>query len=378
MERIRVRREHDREPTTGQVAGYSEGSVPNSTFPLMHPQKFPIPLPARLFVVWAVAIFSQIIHAEPSGETPVYHVAGKNRVHVEDCKRPTQDSSKRAKLAEMTLTEAKAKGLELCTKCPGGTASGKEKPDEGVGGLDSRSAPRVVGNQTKKEPLKVLFEDSLHDDWQEKWFLDGKMATLEHREGGLYFAGGTVTKEDNPEGYHAHHAVLWTKRVFEGDIRISYQMKQVDESGYGNTLLYIQAQGIGMPPHVEDIHEWRDLREVPDMSKYFTYMDLLSLSLRENIRCKRYPWRDEKLEWYPTQGLIEPMVDYPGLIPGEIYQVVVDKKSDSLRLRLYGESGAKLHVDHTWDTRKIAGGIEPRRIQKGRIGIRHMATKQSV
>jgi len=238
----------------------------------------------------------------------------------------------------------------------------------------------VVENQRTDGdgPLEVLFEDVMHGDWQEKWFLDGKKATLEPREGGLYFAGGTVTKEDDPVEYNAHHAVLWTKQVFEGDIRISYQMKQVDASGYGNTLLYIHAQGIGTPPYVEDIHEWRNLREVPDMSTYFTYMDLLSLSLRENIRCKRYPWRDEKLQWYPTQGLIEPMVDYPGVIPGETYQVIVDKKGDSLRLRLYNQSGATLHVDHTWDTSQIAEGIEPRKIQKGRIGIRHMATKQSI
>jgi hypothetical protein len=245
--------------------------------------------------------------------------------------------------------------------------------------IGKAKAEKVLKSALNEDtPTTVLFEDSLTGDWQENWFLDGKKATLEHREGGLYFAGGTVTKADDPVEYNAHHAVLWTKQVFEGDIRISYQMKQVDTSGYGNTLLYIQAQGIGSPPYVEDIHEWRKLREVPDMSTYFTYMDLLSLSLRENIRCKRYPWRDEKLEWYPTQGLIEPMVDYPGVTPGGIYQVIVDKKGDSLRLRLYDESGAILHVDHTWDTREIAEGIEPRKIQKGRIGIRHMATKQSI
>jgi len=39
-------------------------------------------------------------------------------------------------------------------------------------------------------------------------------------------------------------------------------------------------------------------------------------------------------------------------------------------MRLYDESGEKLQVDHTWDTRQIAEGIEPRQIQKGRIGIR--------
>jgi len=92
--------------------------------------------------------------------------------------------------------------------------------------------------------------------------------------------------------------------------------------------------------------------------------DLLSLSFRENIRCNRYPlMRDEKLESYPTGGLIEPMVVYPGVTTGETYQVLVDKKADSIRLRLYDESGENLQADHTWDTRQTAEGIRPRQIK---------------
>jgi hypothetical protein len=88
--------------------------------------------------------------------------------------------------------------------------------------------------------------------------------------------------------------------------------------------------------------------------------------------------RDEKLESYPTGGLIEPMVDYPGVTTGETYQVLVDKKADSIRLRLYDESGENIQADHTWDTRIIAEGIELPQIQKGPIGIRHMSTKQFI
>jgi hypothetical protein len=230
----------------------------------------------------------------------------------------------------------------------------------------------------EKEPTKVLFEDSMAADWQENWFLDGKKATVEHREGGLFFAGGTVTKAQDPEGYHAHHAVLWTKQVFEGDLRISYQMTPVDQPIYGNILLYIHAQGIGTPPYVEDIHEWRALREVPDMSIYFTYMNLLSLSFRDELRCRRYPWRNEKLEWYPNRGLIEPMVDSPPMIPGKTYEVLVESVGDSLRLRVVDQESGKPLAEHTWDTSRIDAAIQPRRLQKGRIGIRHMSTKQSI
>lgn len=339
-------------------------------------------------------------------KTTVYQAVGKNRVHVEGCSRLTQDPAERAKLVKMTLAEAKAKGLELCSKCPGSSTPGKGNPEGGDGGLESWVKPApdanlfeqqlndrissekgrevqqslVVGNQpaAPQETAKEIFEDNMEEDWQKNWFLDGKHATLEHRDGGLYFAGGTVTKEQDPKEYHAHHAAIWTKQVFEGDLRISYLMKRVDKSDYGNTLLYIQAQGIGTPPYVEDIHAWRQLRDIPDMSIYFTYMDLLSLSFREDIRCKRYPLRDVKLVNYANDGLLEPKLDYPGLTPGATYQVLVEKTGESLRLRLFDDSGENLQADHTWDTSRIDEGIEPRQVRKGRIGIRHMATKQFI
>jgi hypothetical protein len=107
-------------------------------------------------------------------------------------------------------------------------------------------------------------------------------------------------------------------------------------------------------------------------------MDLLSLSFRENLRCKRYPWTDSTGELYPGGGLIEPMRDYSGIIPGETYDVVVEKKGVSLTVHVVNSETGKLVERYTWDTSKIADGIEPRMILKGRIGLRHMATKQFI
>lgn len=225
---------------------------------------------------------------------------------------------------------------------------------------------------------KVLFEDSMMEDWRDKWFLDGKLATLEHRDEGLYFSGGTVTKRQDPEAYHAHHAVLWTKDVFEGDILISYEMTRVDESDYGNTLLYIQAQGVGEEPYVEDITEWNEIREIPGMAEYFENMNLISVSFRENLRCKRYPWKDPDGNWYPKRGLIEPMVDYIGMIPGKKYKVEVEKRADSVNLKLYDGETDELFADNTWDTTKVPDQVQPHLIEKGRIGLRHMSTKQFI
>jgi hypothetical protein len=228
-----------------------------------------------------------------------------------------------------------------------------------------------------KADEKVLFEDPMTGHWQQNWFLDGKNATLEHRDGGLYFSAGTITKKQDREKYHAHHAVLWTKQVFEGDLLISFEMTRVDTSNYGNTLLYIQAQGIGKPPYVEDIYAWRALREVPSMDKYFTYMSLLSLSFRENLRCKRYPLRD--MEGNPYKGaLLEPMEEYGGIESGKTYTVEVAKKNPHLTLRLYDAATEELLKECTWDVSKNPEKQMPRLIRKGRIGLRHMSTKQFI
>ena len=223
----------------------------------------------------------------------------------------------------------------------------------------------------------VLFEDSMTEDWQEKWFLDGHKATLENRESGLYFSGGTITKAQDPQEYHAHHAVLWTKQVFEGDLFISFEMTRVDSSDYGNTLLYVQAQGIGQPPYAEDIKVWENMRQIPAMDKYFTYMSLISLSFRKDLRCKRYPLRDMAGKSYEG-AFFKPKEKYTGIKTGKTYRVEVEKKNPSFKLRLYDVSTDKLIKECSWDVTNNPKEQMPRLINKGRIGLRHMSTKQFI
>lgn len=224
---------------------------------------------------------------------------------------------------------------------------------------------------------QVLFQDPMNEDWQANWFLDGKKAALEHREGGLYFAGGTVTKSDDPKEYHAHHAVLWTKQPFDGDIRISFEYKPVDPDIYGNVLIYIQAQGLGVGPYAKDIHAWRELREIPAMDKYFNHMSLLSISLRNELRCKRYPWNDveKNISFAP---LIEPMHDWPGMRRNQWYRIEIDKRLRSLTFRYYDLDSGEPLAECTWDTSKNPEQQRPRFVEAGRIGLRHMSTKQSI
>lgn len=224
---------------------------------------------------------------------------------------------------------------------------------------------------------RVLFEDPMTGNWQDNWFLDGKEATLRNGEDGLYFAAGTISKSQDAEKYHAHHAVLWTKQEFAGDIRIRYEMTRKDDGG-GATLLYIQARGIGTPPYMKDIREWSNLREVPQMSKYYLYMDLLSISFREDLRLRRYPWKDRDGVSYPENGLVEPKLQYREMVPGDTYFVEVEKRNPTLTLRLYGSDRQRPEVEHTWDMTKASEGRDPQWIHEGRIGLRQMATRQFV
>jgi hypothetical protein len=224
----------------------------------------------------------------------------------------------------------------------------------------------------------IVFQDDMTGDWTEQWFLDGnENATVENREDGLYFSGGTVTKPMDREAYHAHHAVLWTKQVFEGDLRISFEMTRLDESDYGNTLLYILAEGVGYGPFAEDITEWQEMRNVSAMSKYFNNMNLLSLSFRNNLRARRYPLRDHPDPNQEAQGgTVRPHVDYIGMVPGKTYLVDVQKEGPNLTLRLADKATGESYADHTWDMTQVGGEKAAEIIEKGRIGLRHMSTKQ--
>jgi hypothetical protein len=226
----------------------------------------------------------------------------------------------------------------------------------------------------------VLFEDSMMSDWQKNWWLEGRKATLEHRKEGLFFSGGTVTKSMDREEYHAHHAVLWTKQVFEGDIRITFEMTRIDTSNYGNTLLYILAQGIGTPDYPQDISTTRGTRDIPAMDKYFTYMDLLSLSFRKNLRARRYPLRSADPDAEPVGDTVYPHVDYIGMVPGKTYLVDVKKQGPSLTLRLSDKQTGEEYANHTWDMTQVGkeGNKTAPVLNKGRIGLRHMSTKQFI
>jgi hypothetical protein len=231
-------------------------------------------------------------------------------------------------------------------------------------------------NQSSAALETILFEDSMLQDWRKNWFLDGKRAVLKHEKDGLSFEAtpSGVNKNEDRETFDSHHAVLWTKMTFEGDIRITYEI----EKSSGTNLLYIQAQGIGMAPYEEDIHAWRDLRNVASMDQYFNHMSLLSISFRENIRCKRYPWNDVERGIQFNDVLFKPMLEYDRMRIGGPYRVVVEKRKASLMLRIQEIGNPENALEHVWDTSLNPPAQRPRFIEKGRIGLRHMGGTHAI
>lgn len=229
-----------------------------------------------------------------------------------------------------------------------------------------------ANNQEKHARETLLFEDSMAENWQKNWFLDGEKATLEHRDDGLAFITEyTVNKRVDRAGFDAQHAVLWTRESFEGDIRITYKYTKLPGCSW-QKLIYVQAQGIGEGPFVQDIDAWRDERKVPVMSDYFGRMDLIGLSLRDQIRCKRYPWND--MEGNDLEDEFLPRAENKGMKIGHELDVLVEKRKESILLRITDTTTGENVVDHIWDLsdERVLKNRNPKYIESGRIGIRQM------
>ncbi|RMG70963.1 MAG: DUF1961 family protein [Bacteroidetes bacterium] len=220
--------------------------------------------------------------------------------------------------------------------------------------------------QLEQLPWETVFFDSFTSDWQNQWTLDGELATLTHSAQGLDYYAGTKWKDD------AHHAVLWTKQSFAGDLRIDYTYTRLDTSRRGVNILYVQATGSGAEGYEADISQWADKRVVPTMSKYFRHMNSLHISYaahggsieKDYIRARRYlPEREKGLagtaipEDYFDTGLFD---------TGVPHEITVIKKGDDFFM--YIRNPSQTYLCH-WKL----GDFPP--ITEGRIGLRHMYTR---
>lgn len=216
----------------------------------------------------------------------------------------------------------------------------------------------------------VAFEDNCTDDWTTNWILDGKRATIENTPYGMHFEAGPEAGDD------AHHAVLWTKEAFTGDIKIEYDYTRTDAANKYVTLLYIQATGDEEAAFAKDIMEWNNLREVPAMKTYFENMKLLHISYAAfgnkgdgfyYVRARQYP-KPKNKPFAVTQ--IQPSYDYKGFFKtNQKYHVTAIKSGKMLYFKIESMDGEELF---SWDLSDLTP------ITAGRIGLRHMYTRSAI
>jgi|TARA_B110000495_G_C22940846_1_gene550492 hypothetical protein len=230
------------------------------------------------------------------------------------------------------------------------------------------SAERTAFEDASAEAWKEIFSDSCTGDWKQQWFLDGEVGKVSTGPEGMELTAGPEFKND------AHHMVLWTKDVFEGDVKIEYDYTRLDSETNCVNILYIQATGSGEEPYVEDITEWSELRRVPAMRMYFDHMNLYHISYTafpndddttQYIRVRRYMPNATGLEGsdlepdYFPEGLFE---------TGVPHKITVIKRDREILMRIQNsEQDYYCHMTNP----KLPTVLE------GRIGLRHMFTRSA-
>lgn len=213
---------------------------------------------------------------------------------------------------------------------------------------------------------KNVFHDPCTRDWKENWTLDGLKATLTNSTNGMDFIAGPEARNN------AHHAVLWTRQDFEGDLKIEYEYTRLDNEIRMVNILYIQATGSGEPGFDKDISAWAEKRAIPTMSTYYNNMNAYHLSYaafdmrndepgNDYIRARRYMCRGlkgtELDNEYEKTGLFEPGV------PHRITVIKLDRD-----IYMHIKNDRKEMLCHFVNSK-----FPP--ITEGKIGLRHMYTR---
>lgn len=220
----------------------------------------------------------------------------------------------------------------------------------------------------KNKHWNVVFNDNCKKKWTYKWFLDGLFATVENSNKGMHFKAGSNSNDD------AHHAVLWTKDSFTGDVKIEFDYTRTDTENRFVNILYIQATGDQEEVYDKDISKWSKLRTIPSMRTYFNNMNLLHISFAAfkndgggayYVRARKYP-KNTSFE----DMRIQPSYDMDGYMKSnQKYHITAIKTDKALFFKMESVDGVKLFF---WDLSKIPP------IKEGRIGIRHMATRSAI
>lgn len=214
-----------------------------------------------------------------------------------------------------------------------------------------------------------VFYDEGTADWEQHWFLDSEVGSVENTADGMQLTAGPRFKND------AHNMVLWTKQSFEGDLKIEYDYTRLDFETRGVCILYIQATGSGKGPYAKDISQWNEMRRVPAMREYFNHMNLFHISYAAfpndedttmYIRGRRYmpetgqglQGTDLQPDYFP-EGLFE---------PGVLHHITVIKKGQDILMKIE-------NPEQTYYCKMSNLDLPP--VDEGRIGLRQMFTRSA-
>ena len=249
-----------------------------------------------------------------------------------------------------------------------------------VGSLSGFAAD--ASDETPKAEMKLfkqletanwqeVFFDACTNDWAGNWDLDGLKATVENTADGMELLAGAVQGDDSC------HAVLWTKQIFEGDVRIDYEFTKLDDTTHNVNILYVLASGSGADGFDEDITQWADQRTVPSMRLYFNHMNTYHISYSAFDQDNTNPQNDyiRARRYLPETGNglsgtdLSPDYSRTGLFQtGVPHRITVICKGDDLFMRI--RSGGAEKLCH-WKT----GDFPP--VEAGRIGLRQMFTRSA-
>ena len=210
------------------------------------------------------------------------------------------------------------------------------------------------------------FYDPCTQDWKDNWTLDGEKATVRNSTKGMDFIAGPKAFND------AHHAVLWTKKDFKGDLKIEYQYTRLDNEHRMVTIIYIQATGCGKPGFDKDISTWAEKRSVPSMKTYYNNMNTYHISYAAFGMKNKVPGNDYiRARRYMCNGLqgteLDDEYEKTGLFEtGVPHKITIIKRDRDIYMHI--KNNEKKLLCHFINTT-----FPP--ITKGKIGLRHMYTR---
>ncbi len=237
--------------------------------------------------------------------------------------------------------------------------------------VESMDEDMRVFHELNQSGWQTVFSDSGTTNWQDGWMLDGKKAAVVNTPCGMELSAGPVQGDDSC------HTVLWTKQVFEGDIRIDYEYTKLDDTIHNVNIIYVLAAGSGEGVFDTDISKWRALRKIPSMRLYFNHMNTYHISYAAYTQDNEDPQNDyiRARRYMPETGKglagtdMEPDYLRTGLFEtGVPHHITIIRKGDDLFMYIRNDSQELLCH---WKT----DGFPP--INEGRIGLRHMYTRSA-